>query len=89
MGCDYVAESSIEDFKVCAWHDRLETLIILESLQAPGVIGSLFRKEGTPKLFCCGKLTEQHFVPRESFCGIKASEDPLLVAAVTGNKLPE
>jgi hypothetical protein len=57
--CDFIAESVIEDFAVCALHDHAATRRILDDLQRPGA----YWMSGHPIVMPCGPLEEKHLVP--------------------------
>lgn len=74
--CDYVVESSIEDFPVCSLHDARQTRGILEDGELPYAAWSCDRpivyRAGTP-------LALEHFEPEESRSGMKAFDDPRIL----------
>jgi hypothetical protein len=66
LNCRYVAESSIDDFQVCALHDHPNVRAILERLKRPG---AYYWSSGHPIVLPCGELTEADLVPHEAFEG--------------------
>lgn len=78
--CDYIVESAIEDFPVCALHDARQTRGILELGELP----CSGRSHGRPIVYRAGiELALEHFEPRESRCGMKAFDDPRMLEVPT------
>lgn len=78
--CDYVVESSIEDFPVCSLHDARQTRGILELGELPCSAWS----NGKPIVYRAGiALAAEHFEPKESREGKKAFDDPYILAVDT------
>jgi hypothetical protein len=73
--CDFLAESTIEDFHVCLLHDHAATRRILDDLQRPAA----YSYSGFPIVMPCGPLEEAHLAPVPARPGsISASDDPRL-----------
>lgn len=78
--CDYVAESHLEDFPVCALHDARQTRKILELGELPCSGYS----DDRPIVYRAGiELAEEHFEPVESREGMKAFDDPRMLEVPT------
>ena len=76
-GCDYVVEGYIEDFPVCSLHDARQTRGLLEKLVLPCAAWSCDRPIVYPSKIM---LAVEHFEPKESRSGMKAFEDPRILA---------
>lgn len=73
--CDYVAESAIEDFLVCALHNNRRTRKILEQMRMPMHCYS----DERPIVMPCRELRVEDFEAKESRTGLRAVDDPKLV----------
>lgn len=76
--CRYVAESSIEDFRVCLLHDHPNVRAILERGEAPAA----YLTRGVPIVMPAGELTFDDFIEREG--GISPLECAVLAEAPEG-----
>jgi hypothetical protein len=73
--CWYIADSSIEDFPVCALHDAPQTRGLLEKLQRPGA----FWMDDRPIVCPIGELQESDFEEKTATEGaIHCWDDPNL-----------
>lgn len=71
--CDYIVESAIEDFPVCALHDARQTRGILELGELP----CSGQSHDRPIVYRAGiTLAAEHFETKESRCGMRAFDDP-------------
>lgn len=59
--CRYTADSTIEDFVVCALHDAPQVRALLEQLKAPAAYRAA---DGRPIVLPCGELEESDFEPK-------------------------
>lgn len=72
--CPYLAESSLDDFAVCALHDAPHVRAILEDGRLPG---AYFWPDGRPLVIPCGELQLEHFEPSEG-ATMRAADDPMM-----------
>ena len=78
--CQYIAETAIEDFVVCALHDSSHVRRMLESMQAPAA----YWMDDRPIVLPCDELSERDFEPQPVIEGaMRALDDPRL-ASVPG-----
>jgi hypothetical protein len=71
--CDFLAESTIEDFAVCALHDHDAVRGILDRLMTPA---AFWFSDGRPIVIPVGPLTEAHLIPQlASLWATRAADD--------------
>lgn len=59
-GCRYLAESSFDEFSVCALHDHPNVRAMLDRLERPA---AYYWSSGHPIVMPCGPLEVEHLAP--------------------------